>query len=645
MSTHINDEGIATQELRRRSSNFRRVSVNAGVEFDSVEKADGGIDGGELVNSFIDMVKGATQVDGSTKEWLAVNGVREQLQKADESAFESFFTHLADKLKLPLKMARRGMVGNLLISLVCTYGDLISDALMVNYYWENNMMGKFYTCLTILAGSLGAQGLISWILNNHLPPTKRLVRVMQGVCCMNPALYAYSHWSGHEREEGSNVTPMQLLTYTKLVELLFESLPQMAVQLSAIFDLIVEGGGGVDILPVVSIIFSVAAVGFAVTDLGMMFERNTMALSIRGPYTHPFLGVLPERFGAVFFLGNMMFVSGFFAMTLITATTAVKSGWGNAVAAYEVAELLLFHALMNVTGRGRYILGGKSGIGLLDVLRPEWLLASVAPFLLWRGDEFLGGAIWSRLILYRVVVMTVVTYAGSDALDAEIVFVFLLCALACVLVGFTTMVVFASNSHRWTLYSTRTTPKEYRGSLFGSDDAPLTLTFTTHDEMRLALFTYAHPYYYAEKKDDVKKWMLGMRVTDELFQGGVAPKGAHQVRGQPFETVFSKIKKRYEYFNDKEGDAAISSHLDALLIEINNLRLLMDTARTNRLAANTNRLTANITAPKKVEGGTSTLTKTTNKMDEGKLTEEVEKLRRRNELLEAKVKELTERLL
>ena len=121
--------------------------------------------------------------------------------------------------------------------------------------------------------------------------------------------------------------------------------------------------------------------------------------------------------GAVFFLGNMMFVSGFFAMTLITATTAVKSGWGNAVAAYEVAELLLFHVLMNVTGRGRYLLGGKSGIGLLDVLRPEWLLASVAPFLLWRTDQLLGGAIWSRLILYRVVLMTVVTYAGSDALE------------------------------------------------------------------------------------------------------------------------------------------------------------------------------------------------------------------------------------
>ena len=91
-----------------------------------------------------------------------------------------------------------------------------------------------------------------------------------------------------------------------------------------------------------------------------------------------------------------------------------------------------------------------------------------------------------------------------------------------------------------------------------------------------------HPYYFAEKQEDVKRWVLNLKVTDKLFAGGVVPKGVDNLKGQRFEVAFKKIKDHYKYYRDVEGDEQIRAHLDALLVEVNNLKEGIESQRSNR---------------------------------------------------------------
>ena len=123
-------------------------------------------------------------------------------------------------------------------------------------------------------------------------------------------------------------------------------------------------------------------------------------------------------------------------------------------------------------------------------------------------------------------------------------------ALVLAVVGILLMLIFASNTHRWTLYTTRMSAKRsWQFYFINGDDAPLVYTYTTHDEGRLGDFAGAHPYYFVEVKGKVKGWILGMKVTDELFSSGIVPKGVDKLKGQSFDAAFKIIKNNYAYLS------------------------------------------------------------------------------------------------
>ena len=522
----------------------------------------------ELVGGFVDTIKAANNVQESVTKWVDVNNIYDILS-ADKDTMKQYFGYLAEDIKVPMKMARRGMAGSLLMSLACTYGDVISDTVMVFYYNEKNMTGAYRTSLGILIGALAAQGVVTWMNTKHVKQLSvRIRRVVFGVMSLNPAIHAYAKWSGDELEEGSTTPPSRLLGFTKFVELIFESLPQLIVQLGFLLEASDSIQG--DLRPIASIIFSVVAAGFIVSDMSIGWERASMSRSIRGPYQTYWVGVLPERRGGVFFLGHVLFVSGYFACAVISFTAAGQVLGALYIFAFEFIELMCFLLVMRATGRARWLMENSNGVGLFDVFRPEWLVTSVAPILLFRNDGLIGGAIWSRFIAYRLCVTTAAVYLCSSSIEADVMTIHMT-ALCCAVVGFLMMVVFASNSHRWTLYSTKLSSKTHGQRWFGNDNVPLEYTYTTHDEARLYAFATAHPYYYFEVNNEVKKWVLNMKVTDELFKEGVVPRGVDNLKGQSFATAFAIIKRKYSYFNDPEGNELIGKHLDALLIEVENL--------------------------------------------------------------------------
>ena len=163
---------------------------------------------------------------------------------------------------------------------------------------------------------------------------------------------------------------------------------------------------------------------------------------------------------------------------------------------------------------------------------------------------------------------TVVIYAGSNEIDADVLMVIHGVALVLAVFGIMLMLIFASNTHRSTLYKTNMITKQSVQQYFANDDVPLDSTFTTHDEVRLYVFTFVHPYYFEEAKEKVKQCILGLKVTDDLFSSGVVPKGCYGLKGQAFKSAFKRVKYHYEYFNDMEGSELINDHLDALLVEV-----------------------------------------------------------------------------
>jgi len=127
------------------------------VEMISKNSVDGLHYEDELAQGFIDMVKGANNIDSTTREWMSVNDLHAFFKSCSEDTLLRFFTAVAERLEKPLKMARKGVAGNLVISMACTYGVLITDVWMIYYYYEEGLLVKFRWCLGVLVGALSMQ--------------------------------------------------------------------------------------------------------------------------------------------------------------------------------------------------------------------------------------------------------------------------------------------------------------------------------------------------------------------------------------------------------------------------------------------------------------------------------------------------------
>tara|TARA_B110000971_G_scaffold157647_1_gene160988 strand:- start:104 stop:535 length:432 start_codon:yes stop_codon:yes gene_type:complete len=120
-------------------------------------------------------------------------------------------------------------------------------------------------------------------------------------------------------------------------------------------------------------------------------------------------------------------------------------------------------------GRARW-LASSNRLGFFDVVRPEWLVMSFVPMLIFGNASFLGGRTFAGWIAYKLVLTTtfVVQFCTSGGglvelinLSSGNIMTLQLLAAGCAVVGYLMMVRFASDSHRHLLFKTTTTPKEF----------------------------------------------------------------------------------------------------------------------------------------------------------------------------------------
>jgi hypothetical protein len=115
-------------------------------------------------------------------------------------------------------------------------------------------------------------------------------------------------------------------------------------------------------------------------------------------------------------------------------------------------------------------------------------------------------------------------------------------------------------------YESRQTGPEFVQWLFDADQ--LVNIADTQDEQRAHTWLTIHPAYM--NKEKVKYWLLGLKLTDELFmdKDNKLPNGCGSKSRYSFGGFFDESLERYAFFGDEEGLAEIEAHLSKLEAEI-----------------------------------------------------------------------------
>ena len=272
---------------------------------------------------------------------------------------------------------------------------------MLRFYKDTGDHKSYITSLIILMWAMSAHVVNSLSQNKHSSLKIRALRVLQTLFLLNPLVYTFGKWSGKAKEEGATMSSNQLLVFTKLIEMLFEALSQLILQVGALMR-----ADSISLLPVASICLSVVTAGFLISDLSVGIERSAMTDQMRGPHTAKWCGILPLNFEWVFFLGHMMLVSGYFAAHVLALTVEGLVLPGYAIPAFMVGELGLFLFWGWKYGRARWFLGSSNRLGFFDVLRPEWLIMSFVPIMMFGAPFMLGGKTFAGWIAYKLLLTT-----------------------------------------------------------------------------------------------------------------------------------------------------------------------------------------------------------------------------------------------
>ena len=201
----------------------------------------------ELAEDLIESIQAADNIDVKVLAWLDVNEFIAKVT-ADKELLKAFMIQLCRLLAKPLKLARNGLGVRLLISLACTYSDMISDLLMLRFYKDTGDHKSYDRSLKILIGAMSAHVINSLIQNKHCSLKIRAARVLQTLFLLNPLVYTFGKWSGKAKEEGANMSSNGLLMFTKLIEMILEALPQLILQVGALMR-----ADSIALLPAVSI--------------------------------------------------------------------------------------------------------------------------------------------------------------------------------------------------------------------------------------------------------------------------------------------------------------------------------------------------------------------------------------------------------
>ena len=357
-----------------------------------------------LMVSFREMLK---NIEGSWEkkvdDWLGEN------IPAREVLLRRSLKSLAKELRADMKQARIGLLFNIGRSIVIQFLDEASDTLvLVDEYNGGDPSRFFWASLAILCVPLAANIWAAIMWNKKKGKTAQATGVLAAVLHLTPLLHGMKVWKGEGFQADDVVDPYFAFILGRVSELIFESLPELILQLYMVFR------GRTSPTIVASLSMSVASASFMMMDASVGFERKDMNKQIRGPHSHPEFGFLPlgKSAAKIQQAGLLVFYAGTVSIAALAIAAVISVASWAFVPAVAIVEFAVF--MVSMWSRGMKFAGGaQPEDGLLGsnvFYFAFYLMMCMAPWAALKSSYFLGGTWYAGFIAYRFASFGVVAY-------------------------------------------------------------------------------------------------------------------------------------------------------------------------------------------------------------------------------------------
>lgn len=562
----IADETTATKDDDRA---FRRASINAGIEtslilppMQTLNSALATISDSQIKGRVQDMllfVQGSKNILHQAKEFVADN-FASALDGGDLHAAveyqQRFIEQLMIEVKPILKFARWGATGRVLLVLILTYSDMITDLLVSFEYYNGGNIEGFWLSIGILAFATLAHATVAWAKTLRKEFVTKVKSIIAALCLLSPAIESYDYWRGKLKEDDDVLEPVLFLVGTRAIELVLESVPESAIQLTIFF----KTENPTDLMKF-SIFSSICAAGFIMADTNISYERGKMNAQSRGVGTHPQWGMLPSKPA----LMTCTYI-GYFMFHVCYLTTGVLALVGSMLCfqTYYIFGVIFmeFLFILSYVCWGHktlhYCLSPTTNVGFFDIICWFVMISmcnNFTPFFAGRAAAVFGGGTQFFCIAYRLVMNTLVFYVASGrfkdhqeivVIEANARYYYTLAAIGAIL-GYFIIVFCARPSHRWQYYSTRETSHEHIARFMTGEF--LTYSYKSVDEQAFSMVVGVHPAFVAVST--TADWLLTLNKTSSLFEGDALPKSMGAESGLSFEKSFGKLDYYISYHIDR----------------------------------------------------------------------------------------------
>eukprot|EP00620_Florenciella_sp_RCC1587_P004656 CAMPEP_0182601048 /NCGR_PEP_ID=MMETSP1324-20130603/91289_1 /TAXON_ID=236786 /ORGANISM="Florenciella sp., Strain RCC1587" /LENGTH=832 /DNA_ID=CAMNT_0024818957 /DNA_START=193 /DNA_END=2691 /DNA_ORIENTATION=+ len=365
---------------------------------------------------------GKDQRRNAVRKWYAESGLDAVNAPAERYALvKAVVVELAMKLRFPLKLSRFRLVAKVLVILAVSQVDLVTDLLMlVEYSRQADREGALVASACIMGlGWLVHVGIAFWS-NTGCSASAVAREVLIAATFLAPVVGTYRFAVGAELDENRTaiLTPLWMYLLVKLIELVFESIPESILQASVLLQS-EAGDRAMSSLSIVSFAASLLAAGLLVADLNYTMENDRMK-GQQTPGVHPFYGFLrtSARGQAALFLSSWAFLSSYLACTVFAfGCLLVTQPWWVFVG-LAAAEVLAFGAFKAAQGEFTASMNHSNDLVVDWVgLIAYYILTSSVPIFQLRYPSEIGPRAFSGLIGYRLVANTAIVYLTATSFD------------------------------------------------------------------------------------------------------------------------------------------------------------------------------------------------------------------------------------
>jgi len=261
------------------------------------------------------------------------------------------------------------------------------------------------------------------------------------------------------------------------------------------------------------------------------------------------------------YLGGFFFLAGYLGTGVATITMFTVRHSERWIALYLVAEFAVLYLILVKTGRKYFDIASHQTSVFIWI--GTYLIMQFVPWTQVRDD--LGGAWFARWITWRLFANTIAfALLATDTAMWRYYGALLGAAVA----GIGVTMYNVSDTHRWTLYQTRLSPKERYMKLFNSELEPESLE-TTEDGHRVELIASVHPYYL--EPHAVLAWLPTLELDNPIFaEDSKFTKTAGDEAGKTYESWFKKVLERIKFYSKTRGESVVkvTAHLEDLRADL-----------------------------------------------------------------------------